>query len=63
MTEGPPVPTRAASFLWFVAAAALAVAAVLRFRSGEPAWLSLGAAVLALAVGVRFLRRSRAGGG
>ncbi len=63
MADRPSVPTRSAALLWFLAATALVVAAVLRFLSGESAWLQVGAAVLTLAVGVRFLLRSRAAGG
>jgi hypothetical protein len=63
VADRPRAPTRSAAFLWFLAAAALAVVAVLRFRGGESVWLQVAAAVLTLAVGVRFLLRSRAAGG
>ncbi len=63
MTDRSSAPSRTAALLWFLAAAAMAVAAVLKFRSGEAAWLPLAAAILALAVGVRSFPRSPAAGG
>ena len=62
MTDRPRVSPRAIAVLWFVAAAASAIAAVIRFRNGESGWFNAVMALVMVFLGVRYLRRSPAAG-